>query len=309
MEVNPRFCRLHGLTFESPFPLQGSVAVANPGGAPDVVVHWEPESAWRTNSVSLVQPDEQELRPRVSETSEGALCVEWRREVQFVFPPENNCIIVICSPAKVSFVPAALIGIGMGILLHRRGILCLHGAALRINGRTIALLGESGAGKSTTSAALITRGAIPLSDDLVSLRPQDGCFFVEPGSTGFRLNEAAVGKILVDESTLTRLPWVDKLLWDVRPSCMSDLQAQPLDAIYLLGDVGDGHSVQVDPPLSPLMALRELTVAWYPPGLRYLLTQTRLDDLRAVAECVPTRIVRFPRQWDMLPALHDALVL
>lgn len=304
MAVTASVCRLYGLTIESPFPLPGSVAVAHPGEAPDVTIHWEPESAWRSASVALTEPDAEGLRPRVGETAEGALCVEWRREVQFVFPPENDRIIVVCSRSQLTYVPAAVIGVGMGLLLHRRGLLCLHGAALHIHGRTIALLGESGAGKSTTSAALITRGAIPLSDDLVVLRPQDGGFVVEPGSAGFRLDEAATEQILGADTALPRLPWVDKLLWEAAPE---ERTAQPLDAIYLLGDAGDGDGVQIGPPLPPLTALRELMEAWYPPGLKPLLTQARLDDLRAVAERVPARIVRFPRQWDILPDLYEAL--
>lgn len=305
MEVTPYICRLHGMVIKSPFLLPGSVAVPHAGRAPDVEIHWEPETAWSKISVPLAQADAQGRRPRVGETPEGDLCVEWRREVQFMFPSGNDRITVICSPAKLSFVPAALMSMGMGILLLRRGLLCLHGAALRINGRTVALLGESGAGKSTTSAALIRRGAIPLSDDLVALRPRDGSFIVEAGSTGFRLDEAAVEKILGAETTLTRLPWVDKLLWDA--GLPSEMNAQPLDAIYLLGDAGDSGNVQVGPPLSPLLALRELTEAWYPPGLKPLLTQARMDDLRTVAERIPARIVRFPRQWDILPSLCEVL--
>lgn len=307
MTVNAHLYRLYGLTIESPFPLPGGVAVAHPGGAPDVTILWERETAWRDLAVPVNSPEGLEGRPLVGETPEGAFCVEWGREVQFVIPPDNDRIIVVCRPSKLAFVPAALIGVGMGLLLHRRGLLCLHGAALRINGRTIALLGESGAGKSTTSAALVTRGAVPLSDDLVVLRSREGGFVVEPGCAGFRLDEAATERILGTETALARLPWVDKLLWDAASSRPQGTEAQPLDAIYLLGDAGDGEGVQIGPPLPPLTALRELMEAWYPPGFRPLLTQARLDDMRAVVERVPVRIVRFPRQWEMLPRLYEAL--
>lgn len=309
MPVTAHLCRLYGLTIQSPFPLPGGVAVTQPGATPDVTIIWERESEWRELAVPFATADARERRPLVGETSSGALCVAWEREVQFVIPPDNARIIVVCRPSKLAFVPAALIGVGMGLLLHRRGVLCLHGAALHINGRTIALLGESGAGKSTTSAALITRGASALSDDLVALRPRDGGFVVEPGSVGFRLDEPATKKILGADTSLARLPWVDKLLWDASPTRPHGTQAQRLDAIYLLGDAGDGQGVQIGPPLPPLMALRELMEAWYPPGFKPLLTQARLDDMRAVMERVPARIVRFPRQWDILPGLYDALAL
>ncbi len=303
--MTAHLCRIYGLTIESPFPLPGGVTLE--GGERDVTIQWELESAWRHGSVPLAHPGAQEQRPRVGATAEGELCVEWGHEVQFVFPSENDRIIVVCRPSKLAFVPAAITGVGMGLLLHRRGLLCLHGAALRINGRTIGLLGESGAGKSTTSAALITRGAIPLSDDLVALRPSDGGFVVEPGCVGFRLDESAAKKILGADIPLATLPWVDKLLWDAGSSRPQRMEAQLLDAIYLLGDAGDGEGVQIGPPLATLLALRELMEAWYPPGFKPLLTQARLDDMRTVIERVPVRIMRFPRQWEMLPRLYEAL--
>ena len=57
--------------------------------------------------------------------------------------------------------------------MQQRGILCLHATAMDVNGRTIAIAGDSGAGKSTTAMALRQRGHSVLVDD-VTLLDQSG---------------------------------------------------------------------------------------------------------------------------------------
>ncbi len=299
--------RLYGLTIESPFPLRGAKSLAATHEVPDVTIQWQPESAWREITTPLTsRPEPGADRPWLGLTLDGELCVEWRRELQFVIKPSNDQIVVVCRPAKLEFAPTALIGIGLGLLLQRRGVLCIHGSALSINGRTITLVGESGAGKSTTAASLIVQGGTLVSDDVVALRPCGDDFVVEPGSTSLRLDQAAKTRILGSELQLSTAPWVDKLLWDVSSKDGKDPQAQRLDAIYLLGRAEGLEGVRPE-PLAPLLALRELIAALYPQGFSALLTQDRLALLRAVVERVPVIVVRYPRRWDILPELYEVL--
>lgn len=62
-----------------------------------------------------------------------------------------------------------ILGTCFGILLMQRGILPLHGSAVVIDGKAYAFLGDSGAGKSTTAAALLERGGRLLTDDVVAI--------------------------------------------------------------------------------------------------------------------------------------------
>jgi hypothetical protein len=55
-------------------------------------------------------------------------------------------------------------------LMRHRGDLVLHASTVELDGTTIAISGRSGAGKSTTTAALLARGARLVADDVTVLR-------------------------------------------------------------------------------------------------------------------------------------------
>ncbi|MGM0836097.1 MAG: aldolase [Bacillota bacterium] len=62
-----------------------------------------------------------------------------------------------------------LLGTCMGAILMQRRILPLHGSAIAINGNAYAIVGDSGAGKSTTASALLKQGYQLISDDVIPL--------------------------------------------------------------------------------------------------------------------------------------------
>jgi len=297
---------LYGLTIDSPFALPGALPLTTAQG-PDVTIIWEAETAWREIVRTLPIPSSGPDAALLGETADGALCIAWRRELQLVLAPSNDHITVVCTMAKLEFAPTVLVGIGLGLLLHRRGVTCLHGSVVSLNGRTIALLGDSGAGKSTAAAALVAHGGTLVSDDIAALRPDGDGFAVAWGCANVRLHPAASARI-VGTDQLATVPWIDKLLWDVSGDTpAAPLPAPRIDALYLLGPAADDDGVTISTPIPPARALPRLVDSWYPQGFTPLLTQARFDSLRAIAERVPMFDLRYPRRWDILPRLIAAL--
>ncbi|MFW2381108.1 MAG: hypothetical protein ACN4GZ_05060 [Acidimicrobiales bacterium] len=80
----------------------------------------------------------------------------------------------------------------MSMVLARRECLVLHASAVETERGCIALVGDSGMGKSTVTAMLIRDGADLVSDDVFRVaRIADGPWLGYPGITALRLRESA----------------------------------------------------------------------------------------------------------------------
>jgi hypothetical protein len=62
-----------------------------------------------------------------------------------------------------------LLGVVLGVLLHRRGRFTLHASAVSIGEAAVAFIGAKGAGKSTLAAELQSRGHPLLTDDILAV--------------------------------------------------------------------------------------------------------------------------------------------
>ena len=86
-------------------------------------------------------------------------------------------------------VSQAFLGLVISLVLERQGILCLHASAVSVAGRAAIFLGDKGAGKSTTNGALLARGHLALTDDLVAVesRAPGTAPLVRPGFSTMKL--------------------------------------------------------------------------------------------------------------------------
>lgn len=93
-----------------------------------------------------------------------------------------------------------------GLLIQQRGELPLHAGALVPPGGGPALLvaGDSGAGKSTTSASLVQRGWTLLNDDISRLTFEPDHAVVWPGFQSMKLNAASIQLLGLDPADLPR---------------------------------------------------------------------------------------------------------
>ena len=95
--------------------------------------------------------------------------MHWRAIGAYLIKDDRRIVVETHKDISDHLVSQALLGIVMAIMLERRHLLCLHASAINTNGRAAIFLGDKGAGKSTTSGAMLAAGGSPISDDLVAL--------------------------------------------------------------------------------------------------------------------------------------------
>jgi hypothetical protein len=127
-----------------------------------------------------------------------------------------------------------LYGSAWSALLHQRGALALHAAAVETTRGAALIAGESGSGKSTLLAALLRRGFRMMADDLVSVTlDREQVPLAHPGFSGIKLWADAAAKLGCDTTGLARVrPRLEKY---VVPTRSTDATGpRPVAAVYVL---------------------------------------------------------------------------
>ncbi|MFN8001444.1 MAG: hypothetical protein U0X75_10560 [Acidobacteriota bacterium] len=138
------------------------------------------------------------------------------------------------APLTMADVLAYLFCPVMSFVLYLRGVVCLHASAIAVEGQAFALIGQSGAGKSTTAAMFAQMGFSILSDDLLALCERDGAFCAQPSYPQIHLRTESVPLLYGTETNLPQLaPTWDKRRLDLQQPQQQSFQNQalPLSAI------------------------------------------------------------------------------
>ncbi|WP_259075475.1 hypothetical protein [Salinibacter ruber] len=107
--------------------------------------------------------------------------------LEFVIYDGSKVYIDSTSGADEDEIATAILGDIMAILLRQRGLYVLHACCLSINGRAFSLVGDSGAGKSTTAYFLARNAWNLLSDDITAIDMKPGGLHVIPGPPRVKL--------------------------------------------------------------------------------------------------------------------------
>jgi hypothetical protein len=131
-----------------------------------------------------------------------------------------------------------LLGPVLGLLLRLRGVTCLHASAVSFGERSVAFVGATGAGKSTTAAAFARQGYTVLSDDIVPLEERQGDFYVQPAYPYLCLWPDSVRMLYGSlEGFPPFIPDWDKRRLDLgQQGTRFESRSLKLGAIYVLGE-------------------------------------------------------------------------
>jgi hypothetical protein len=151
-----QYYSIFGLELASDLALPELRPVPASAGAPDIVI-------------SVGEIADTERAPGLYKTAQGALLIV--DEVARYAVRDGTHILVEPQPGvPLANVRLFLLGSALGMLIHQRGLLPLHGNAIEIDGRAFAFVGHSGAGKSTLAAWFHDQGYRIISDDVCVVR-------------------------------------------------------------------------------------------------------------------------------------------
>ncbi len=251
----------------------------------------------RFGEVSFPRPADG-LEGYVRSTPEG-VHLFWEDAGSFLVSGGKEIIVDAVSGAEERVLRLCILGPALGVLLHQRERLALHGSAVTIDGGAVAFLGEAGQGKSTMAAAFHARGRHLVADDVVAVQMDQTRPMVFPGFPQLKLSPEAAVFVGDDPRSLPRLePNLEKRARRVRQGF--SLAPLPLKRVYVLAE---GQTLGIE-TLGPREALIELVRHTYAARLlREAPDRAHFLRCTDVVNNVSVRILRRPRSLSMLPEL------
>jgi len=118
----------------------------------------------------------------------------------------GNYISLVVNPkATNANIELYLNGSTYGAILHQRKIMPIHGSCFVHNNKGIMLCGESGAGKSSLTAAFVIAGNEFLTDDVTPILFSDGLPFILPLSDRIKLWEDSLNQLKLEKGDLAQI--------------------------------------------------------------------------------------------------------
>lgn len=198
-----------------------------------------------------------------------------------------------------------LLGPALGLLCHQRQVLPLHGATIRIGNSAVTIVGQSGAGKSTTAAALISRGHQLLCDDITIVDSEQAT--VRPSYPAIKLWQEAADALSIETRTLDKTrESIKKFHYPIATNFA--LKPTALSAIIILYPKTHIASPTLA-PLSKINALAQLGQQIYRRKLANLLgaEQACLNQLGQLITNIPVMALMRPDNFATLDNMLDLI--
>ena len=146
----------------------------------------------------------------------------------FVITCGNQISINAAPDAEVWQLRPFVLGFGFATLFQQRGIPAFHCSTISFHEKACLFSGLSGAGKSTTTAVFMEKGALMMADDMVVTPQIDGTFYALPAYPQQKLCEDAVKRqgystsvlsVIDEERNKYAVPCIDHFCNKPQPIC------------------------------------------------------------------------------------------
>lgn len=187
--TQPNWYRGHGLLVQSEIEIPELTPAE--AGIPDVTIRLGDDAVEAFGRLT----DPPDFDAGLTGSPDGAL-VHVSDAADFLVPDQTRVIASLHPGGDMGLARLFLVGSVIGLILHMRGHVVLHGAAVLAQGGITVFAGHSGAGKSTLAAHLGAAGYPVLSDDTLAVSPDGaGGFQAWPGTRVFKLWRDAMAKV------------------------------------------------------------------------------------------------------------------
>jgi hypothetical protein len=284
---------------------------ARPVAEPDVVVHFRtlplgvlPGSFYARKpcfiSSAEIPPGEPWLKGW-HDPGIGYFCFRWSDGTVFIIE-QGGKEVWADWPKSVSQTQVTTVyfpGNMMSFILRLRGYVCLHASALLVDGETLLIAGQQGAGKSTLAAAFANRGFPVLADDVAALRPHRGKMMAYPSFPRIGLWPTSVEGLFGPAVDLPRISADEEKRYLALGHGKSRFwpRPAPLGAVYFLSDIlPEGDVPRVEPADGPNSVLTLAAVTY---GILRHENEARAAEFRLLFLAAQKLVRRVHRPADL----------
>ena len=201
-------------------------------------------------------------------------------------------------------------GFVLGVVAQLQQRTVLHASAVMIDGKGVAFIGVGGTGKTTLAASFGRVGVPVLSEDSLPVRVEPEGVVATPYVPGIRLWPQSLAELGgTDSSYDLALSWQLKRRVPIGGEWGRVAQEEaPLGAVYDLSPnlAGSGEIV-VDEITGAEKVMRLVGSTYFAEVLSPLQQVKLMDRLKVVADAVRMRRITYPRTFEALPALREAI--
>lgn len=218
--------------------------------------------------------------------SDDGVFFHWKDEADVFIRNGREVIVDPVPGVDERILRLSLLGPVLTVLLHQRGILALHAAAVEIENGAVALMGYQGCGKSALAATLYKRGHGILADDVTAIQFNgDKGPLVLPGFPQLKLWPEVILSMGEDPERLPRLdPGFEKRAYAINHRFVE--KPLPLRGIYVLSE-NDHEEIY---PLKPQEAMIELISNTYrAPVIKWIRAERHFLECASLINMVPIK--------------------
>jgi hypothetical protein len=239
---------------------------------------------------------------------DGAIHASWKGHFDFFVSSDGTRVLwrrLVGVPDEVLF--TYLLNQVLSECLVARGAEPLHATSVVIGGEAIAILGDSGHGKSTLAAALMGMGHRLLTDDVLVLEFVDSGVLAYPSLARLKLHPDTADAVFAGRRSLPMNTFTDKMILPLG-GAEHAARPVPLRAMYAIPSAAGAARISIRSAGGRRSMLELVKGAFSATLLSPARLEQQFNFASRLAKSVPIKLLSYPRRLDLLPQVAAAVV-